>query len=92
MGMPTPAEVLKEVKKNHAGKFGGSNTDMFVPAANIYPHLHITTKFVVYSTASNSHKDLIQGSKQYANNLSSLVPPTTPNYATLRAVLEYMKP
>jgi hypothetical protein len=92
MSMPSAAEVLKEVKKNHAGHFDGSGSDMYVPKRNIYPHLHVTKDFVVYSTSSGSHKDLVQGGKEYASNLNSLVPPTTPNYATLRAVLDYMAP
>ena len=92
MPMPSAPEVLKEVKRSHAGHYDGSGSDMYVPKRNIYPHLHITKDFVVYSTSASSHKDLVQGGKSYAANLSSLVAPQTPNYATLRAVLAYMAP
>jgi len=88
--LPSAPEVLSHVKTKHAGHIDGSGSDVFVPQRNIYPHLHVKKDFVVYSTSSTNHKDLVRGSDDYPNRLSDLVVPAEDGYDHLRAVLNWM--
>jgi len=50
-----------------AGAVQGAGNDVYVPAGNRYPHIHIGNGFVVYSKSKNNHTYLVQGDNVYAN-------------------------
>jgi hypothetical protein len=55
--VPTIKDVVKQAKA-----LGYKGTDIYVPVAGNYPHLHIAKDHVTYSTTASSHKALIKGS------------------------------
>ncbi len=82
--MPTIKDVIKEAKK-----LGYSGTDIYVPKAGTYPHLHIAKDHVTYSTTASSHKALIKGSLVREADAKSVLPAAA-KYPHLKQLVEYI--
>jgi hypothetical protein len=56
------------VTSNHffAGAVQVSGSDVYIPSANRYPHIHIGSGFIVYSKSSSNHSYLVNGNDVFA--------------------------
>ena len=82
--MPTIKDVIKQAKG-----LGYSGTDIYVPKAEPYPHLHIAKDHVTYSTTAGSHKALIKGSKVREADAKSVLDGAK-RYPHLHQLVEYI--
>lgn len=63
--MSVAGDVLKWAKQNV--RHDGSGNEIYVDSQTHYPHMHITTAYVGYSTSPSHRRELVRGDDIYRN-------------------------
>jgi len=70
----TITEQVKDWAKTNdyfANNIEKNGVDVFVPAANIYPHIHMGKNFITYSKSSSNHSELCRGDQVFKERINT---------------------